>query len=503
MKKLRTLAFVVLGFAVVGPRTIARAQEVPPPAPVDPAATIDAASASAPDQAPPAESGAAAPPPAETGASAAARGDTEPSATAPADAETNVETAAEASADAPLSAAELEQMGLELDSPGLDTGIKFSGFSDFTVFTPIKPQGAVSALLPRQTSFYVGNFNLYVSKNLSQAFRTMAEVRFTYLPNGRAAGTGFGDPVDTTTSDYAENSRTMRWGGIIMQRIYLEWTLQRLATLRVGQFLTPYGIWNVDHGSPAYIPVQRPYAVNSDYFPERQTGFELFGRMDAGNYNSFGYHLTLSNGVGPVSEYKDLDKNKALGGRLYWENHSVGYLRVGTSGYYGRNTDGVVATSISGTAVQVTDKVNLQYDALALGADLLFKIKGFYFQAEWVSQQRRYTREGRTAHSVVLGPVPKGFASDSFSWGGYGLLAYQFKWFGVTPYFMTQYNSQIYTDPLYDARVKVLVYHAGLNVHPIDAVTLKAEYRHGTFPDGISFFDGSVQAMQFQAAWAF
>lgn len=403
-----------------------------------------------------------------------------------------------------LSAAELGSLGLELSNPGLDTSLRFSGFADFTSYTPINPRGAASTLLPRHSSFYVGNLNLYLSKNLSESFRTMAEVRFTYLPNGSVSGGTLGaEPIRATALDYADNSRTVRWGGIMLQRVYLEWTLHRLAVVRAGQFLTPYGIWNVDHGSPAYIPVQRPYAVNSSYFPERQTGLELFGRVDVSNFSTLGYHLTLSNGMGPISEYKDLDDNKAVGGRLYWESHRIGYFRLGASGNYGRNTDALTNVSFGANSIKISDRILTQYDALALAADLIFKFKGLHFQTEWVSQQRRYTKDGRTAHGLVLGPVARGFAVDSMSWGGYGLLAYQLSWFGLTPYVMAQYNTEIIADTVFDRRLKTVVMHAGLNLHPVDAVTFKGEFQYSDFIDGGVLFSHAVRAVQFQAAWAF
>lgn len=405
-----------------------------------------------------------------------------------------------------LSAAELENLGLAPGSGGLDTSIHFSGFSDFTAYVPIRPDGVTGYLLPRHTSFYVGNLNLYVTKNLSESFRTMGEVRFTYLPNGTGSVVqpdGTTAPFYTLTSDYAENGRAMRWGGVIIQRIYLEWTLHNLLTARAGQFLTPYGIWNVDHGSPAYIPVQRPYAINNNLFPERQTGLELFGRWDATNYSVLGYHLTLSNGTGSISEYRDLDSNKAVGGRAYWENRRLGFLRIGASGYYGRETNGVTRTSVQGTSVKLRDDITIQYDALALGADLLFKFKGMILQGEWVSLQRRYTKEGRTAHNLTLGPVPTGFSSDSLSWGAYGLAAYQFSWFGLTPYVLLQYNSEIRATSVYDRRLITKALNVGLNVHPIDAVTFKAEYQHALFDSGHAFFNYPLRGVQFQAAWAF
>lgn len=57
-----------------------------------------------------------------------------------------------APSEATLSAAELGSLGLELSSPGLDTSLRFSGFADFTSYTPIKPRGAASTALPRHSS---------------------------------------------------------------------------------------------------------------------------------------------------------------------------------------------------------------------------------------------------------------------------------------------------------------------------------------------------------------
>lgn len=488
MTKLRTCRVASLALFLSGASAASTvfAQGTPAPAASTPAAPEPEGDAPA------------APPPAASDAPAEPAAPQEPpqiDATAPAE-------HAEA-APARLSAAELESLGLAAEHPGVDTSFHFSGFMDFTVAVPIKPSTGSSIGSSRHSTFYVGNLNVYVSKNLSESFRTMAEVRFTYLPNGAYDTSETLTRISTVVRDYAEAGRLQRWGGIIMQRAYLEWTMHRLATLRAGQFLTPYGIWNVDHGSPAYIPVQRPYVINNYVFPERQTGFELFGRGDLGNYTTLGYHLTLSNGTGPISEYRDLDRNKAVGGRVYWEFRRLGFLRVGASGYYGSETTSSAVVSLNGSTLQIDDKIEQQFDALAFGADVLFKYKRWHVQVEWASVQRRFTRAGRSEHSVLLGPVQRGFSQDAFSWGGYALFAYRLPWFALTPYVMPKYDAEVLVTEPPDLYLKMFAIAVGFNIHPIDAVTLKTEYNRNEFLSAKSFFGRPSNVIQFQAAWAF
>jgi hypothetical protein len=383
---------------------------------------------------------------------------------------------------------ELLELGLGLHQPAVDTSLRLSGFIDFGMMGGLNSS---SRLFLNDQSFYIGNLNLYITKNLTESIRTMAEVRLLYLPNGGNSGGPQGATSavrgNTTIGDYTDFDRALHWGGIEIERVYLEWSPLPWVTVRAGQFLTPYGVWNVDHGSPTIIPAQRPFVIGVGYFPERQTGIELYGRVEASNYSVLGYHLTVSNGAGPISEWADLDKNKAVGGRAFWEYRGLGELRLGGSAYYGRYTDSV-RTTVFEEGPRIVDDIQSQYDTLALGVDAVWKYEGIYLQGELLQRQNKFTNEGRTASA---GPTGTTFPSDTQDWGGYGLVGYRFDWLNMMPFVSYQ---QLHNE----ADLSLTGYHVGLNVRAIDAIALKLQL------DTIVVGDTSpIRIMYAQVAWAF
>jgi hypothetical protein len=437
---------------------------------------------------------------AQQGASASAP---EPAQAAPVPIATSARAAG---TEVPLSAAELEALGFGsaengLESAGIDTDLHFSGFADFSVVRIVVPnKTAVRSVFPTHTSYYIGNFNLYLSKNLSKTVRMMGEVRFLYEPNGNIPLSNADGTPTTSSADHNDFGRPLHWGGIEIERVYIEWAPHPLITVRAGQFLTPYGIWNVDHGSVTYIPAQRPFVIGNGLFPERQTGFELYGRWDATAYGTLGYHLTLSNGQGPISEYRDLDDNKAVGGRVFWEQHRHGDLKVGLSGYYGRNTDAQPTIQVGPNGELLpAERIWLQYDSLAFAADVAYRYKGLTAQVEWISQQRRFVEAGRAMafnNAVQQDTIP----IDAFSWGTYALVGYRFPWFGVMPYFVPQYVDSFGPN---GTRTKAFNVTAGLNIRPIDSLVLKLEYGYAKFLERLLGSDDPVHFIQAQIAWAF
>ncbi len=384
--------------------------------------------------------------------------------------------------------------------------IDLYGFADMTYTRLLVPSSNpwTRTYFPTN-SFAVGNFNLYLSSNLGDNWRALGEVRFLYLPNGATSvdpTSGNVTRTDTTVLDYAGFEEPIRWGGIIIERVWVEHQFSNLFTLQAGQFLTPYGIWNVDHGTPAIIGIRAPFAVANELFPAHQTGLQLYGNTFVDPFE-IGYHLTLSNGRGPV-EYEDFNDDKAVGGRLYLKTDAFGSLTAGMSAYYGGYYDRsakYVTTNVNGqTGVDQQYTTIAKYRELSLGWDVKWQFKQrLLVQGELIVNQTKYEEGGRPQVTVVAPPL--GFQPDYRRWGVYGLVGYRTPFLQIMPYGMVQYvyapdNPQI---------PPVTGYQFGLNEHPTPAVSLKLElslaHFSGVGSTGLGRYPLRVLATQ--VAWAF
>jgi hypothetical protein len=405
-------------------------------------------------------------------------------------------------AEGTLSAEELEKLGFGGGSPAVDTDLKIFGFADLNMqFVPAGKGNAWRKAVQPHAGFFVGNFNLYLSKNLSENVRTMSEVRVHYAPHGSPDQAG-GGYFNNAYGDVADANRNVKLGGIEIERIYLEWTIHPYLSVRLGQFLTPYGIWNVDHGSPIYIPPTRPYVIGSQLFPERQTGAEFLGRWDAGTNDSIGYHFTLSNGMGPVSELRDLDGNKGVGGRFYWENRAFGTFKIGGSAFYAKDTTAVLSSGLSPTgAITYNERIDAQSKVLSLAADIQWRWKGVIAQAEIITQQRKWVENGRIAGTNPLTGTTL-FPQDFTTWGTYGLLGYSFntRSLNLLPYVMVNSFDEISTN---FTTTHINGVTAGFNVRPLDTVVVKLAYAAVFWPSGSLVSDEILHLVQTQLAWAF
>jgi hypothetical protein len=384
--------------------------------------------------------------------------------------------------------------------------LELYGFADMTYTRLLVPSSDpwTRTYFPTN-AFAVGNFNLYLSSNLGDSWRALGEVRFMYLPNGATsvdAASGKVTRTDTTVLDYAGFEQPIHWGAIRIERVWVEHEFSNLFKLQAGQFLTPYGIWNVDHGTPAIVGIRAPFAVADELFPAHQVGLQLYGNTLFDPFE-VGYHLTLSNGRGAV-EFENFSGDLAVGGRLYLKTDAVGSLTIGASayrgGYYDRAAKYVVTTNSSGQAgVDQQFTTIAKYQEVSFGADLKWQWQRLLVQSEVIMNEANYASGGRPRVQVVAPPL--GFQPDYRRWGVYGLVGYRTQLVQTMPYCMLQY---IYA-PDNPEIPPTLGTQFGLNIHPTPAVVLKAElsfahfYGAGSTGLGLS----PLRILATQVAWAF
>ncbi len=364
---------------------------------------------------------------------------------------------------------DLSALGLD-PATATDQELTVYGFADLTYDSRhwskdvgIEPQDS--------KTFLLGNLDLYLAKNLTAKARTLAEVRFSFLPNG---GTGAdGKTIDTTATDLTNYSRPVQWGGIVIERAYVEYDVSEHLTVRGGRWLTPYGIWNADHGSPVVISIGKPYIIGEQFFPEHQTGLDLFGSHAQSGFR-LSYHATVSNGRGGAEAQQDQDNKFAFGGRL--ELETPWGLKAGGAYYRGRYTGLPVALGAPAET----------YLEVAYGGDLQFDRGPLHAQGEVILHKRHYEQDGRP---------------DERDFGWYVLAGYRFdRLWNVMPFMFIEAERPA-DHSLFDGAIDA---NLGLNFRPTPSLVLKLMETYVWFPSGEGLFsDAVIREFEAQACWVF
>jgi hypothetical protein len=373
---------------------------------------------------------------------------------------------------------DLSSLGLDPSAAAFDDKLNLYGFADFGFHGEHWTEDI--PFIPNDTkSFALGNLNIYLAKNLTAKARALAEVGFTFLPNGSRNPDG--TSVDTTANDPNNFGRPMKWGGIVIERAYVEYDVTEHLTIRGGHWLTPYGIWNIDHGSPVIIATLRPYIIGEQFFPEHQTGIDLFGSYTTGGYK-IGYHLTASNGRGGSEAQLDVDSKLAFGGRL--EVETPFGVKVGGSYYRGRYT------SLTTTAGAMPET----FLEAAYGGDVQYDRGPLHVQGEVIARDRHFAAGQRSA-------TPAGFMPDGRDLGFYALVGYRFdRLWNVMPFFF----HEDYRPADHTFLESVRAENFGFNFRPSPAWVLKLGGAYVSFRGDEGFLSGaSVWMYLTQASWVF
>lgn len=360
------------------------------------------------------------------------------------------------------------------------------------------------------STFVMTNLNVYFSSQMTETLSALVELRFSFYPTGQGESSDqyihVGDSTiqvsefkrrETTVWDFA-TVQEFRQGGLTIERVHLNYEPVDWFNILAGRYITPYGIWNVDHGSPVILTVRTPYMFTRAMVPNAQTGVQVYGRFYPRYDLFFDYAITLSNGRGPMSEVMDLDENKALGLRLAlsYEGDDV-FVAAGTYGYMGEYTDSNIETHLEminnedGQLVldesaeqPISTRANNRWGfyEYAVSADLKMNFWGVGLQGEFMLHYVDITHpDTRRLETNLFAGAPADMPLYTPSFVGYdvyGLLSWELpldKWISpvtITPYAMYEWSTSDDTTPFTNFHFIL----AGLNVRPSPYVTLKGEY---------------------------
>ncbi|MDD5306171.1 MAG: hypothetical protein PHU25_02510 [Deltaproteobacteria bacterium] len=392
--------------------------------------------------------------------------------------------------------------------PSLD----ISGFFDLTFYKNFIPENhIVKHFFPDVSTFAMQNLNLYFYSRMTESLSAFIELKFTFLPNGSETGirdfdvTKHGLTLKRTDSTATDPLTLEEYdlGGVIIERAQLEWRPSNYFGIIAGRFLTPFGIWNTDHGPTVIIPIRYPNFQIYHDMPLAQTGLEAFGRMFPAANTYFDWAVTVSNGRGPVEATVDLDENKAVGLRLKLSYESPDKtFSLGGYGYTGDYTDTVKSVTLGGSQTGTSaydEDIYEKYTEYVGSLDLLIELFGVRFQAEYLRRLVKYSTRPLWYFSDETIGNPGDWVSNS----AYGLLAYELPLqdligtFKISPYVMADYYGEVDFSNL-DAVVAIF----GLNLKPVPNVVIKVEGTWAKHPD-VKLYENTLWGVGAQLATSF
>jgi len=371
------------------------------------------------------------------------------------------------------------------DSSSSGDALKIYGFMDMGVSrTWVNKSSVLSTIFQgaNNTTFVVGNVNFYFDAQPIKHFRGLAEVRFTNQPLGEIVNYGglAGTFQRKDSFSYDSGGTALNapiWsGGVILERAWIEWNELQALKFRVGNFFTPFGIWNEDHGTPTLISLALPQFIIQRQMPIRQTGMMVYGNAFAGDWE-LGYAATLSNGRQEISNY-NFNNSIGLGGRVY-ARRDTGSVNTtfGLSYFTGTTRDketDVVIDPSAANGIGFADKTKFEYTEHVAGADASIDIGPTRIRSEAVIRRQVYKPGQRPPGSALFSPGS--FAPDLWQETVYLLVAHQLPWAGLEPYLYAEYmeNPTIISDAS-------LGLSLGLNIHFNSSVQWKTQATRSMF----------------------
>ncbi len=319
----------------------------------------------------------------------------------------------------------------------------FRGFANTQFDQPLSGKDLNGA--PQKNAFGIGQYDNYVTSQLSDRFSFLGEVVFEY------------------------DGKTAR---LDVERVIIKYEWNNAFNVQMGKFHTPLGYWNnaYHHGELLQPTMARPFAVKFEdeggVMAVHTTGLSITGD-NIGKLN-FGYDVMVGNGIGSSPVW---DNNNSKSVTMNFRIEPIEGIKLGASFY----NDFVTANSVTPFR---EDTVKVGTNQNIFNGYLVIKKSNLEVISEYYKINNKNAMMGTTSHDAF------------FAYAGYTINK-------VTPYVQFDYMKYDTKDFMYLNNNKNLT-TIGFRYELAPLAVFKAGYRFGNTQLG-----GDYNGVQAQIAWGF
>ncbi len=219
---------------------------------------------------------------------------------------------------------------------------RFYGFADMSFHKYFFKDNAFIQIKNEYSNKFEYSFdhlNLYSDFSPNNQIRMLFEIGYEHIPNylqySRGKILSVSGQSDDTLIPAIPSPADQNGGKELfnIERAILQLKLNQYARLSFGKFITPAGIWNVDHGSPVILTSRQPTQFSIvKIYPKAQIGIMEEGNLFLGDVD-LSYSIYASTGRNEIQI--ENPKDVAVGGQLVCNLPFLDEFRIGATAYTG------------------------------------------------------------------------------------------------------------------------------------------------------------------------
>lgn len=234
-----------------------------------------------------------------------------------------------------LEEVEADQEDTKQNYSNLSKLVDVSGYAD--------AQYSITSQPGENNHFRIKHLSLFFSKEVQKEWKLFSEIEYEDAP--------------LIDSNKKTDTVSKSQGTVFLEQMYVQYRPAVDMNLRLGRYLTPFGIWSIYH-YPPYVPTQTNPMFFKVMFPEVSDGVQI-GKSFSVRKSLLDATLYIGNGAGNPGG-TDRNENKGVGARVNYGTDMVSGLEVGASFYREKDNFGTMQNVYGGHMQYTRSRFQLQ-----------------------------------------------------------------------------------------------------------------------------------------------